>query len=338
MDHQPQSASWWSSGPQKFERCTSSYSSNHQQDLSGSFTSVKDPPQIQDKMDRKLTKLGVSTLLLSTVLFFMAGLPTPKKTKLIAQCSNPFDIEWNPGLIRDGILISWLYEIIPTAYVAPDPCFITYTHSQQRRSTGHCSIIKIHSLKLNKTALKTKTSHPKRTFHLPTHWFSRSQLAIISFWEGVFAMVLLHPRSLTAHPWKRVGWKTILSYWVSVTFQGLHSCKLANRHQKSTILNVFTRISMGIFMGELEGISSYPPGAPFKKGLKIGCAGGKRGSMGRCSKTWSRRKPSSSVWSKWWVGGLNSPTHPWKKCASRQIGANFSSRIGGGVFLFETTT
>ena len=213
MDHQPQSASWWSSGPQKFERCTSSYSSNHQQDLSGSFTSVKDPPQIQDKMDRKLTKLGVSTLLLSTVLFFMAGLPTPKKTKLIAQCSNPFDIEWNPGLIRDGILISWLYEIIPTAYVAPDPCFITCTHSQQRRSTGHCSIIKLHSLKLNKTALKTKTSHPKRTFHLPTHWFSRSQLAIISFWEGVFAMVLLHPRSLTAHPWNWMVGRRSFPFW-----------------------------------------------------------------------------------------------------------------------------
>ena len=34
----------------------------------------------------------------------------------------------------------------------------------------------------------------------------------------------LHPRSLTARPWKIVlgcAWKMILSYWVSVTFQGL---------------------------------------------------------------------------------------------------------------------
>ena len=33
----------------------------------------------------------------------------------------------------------------------------------------------------------------------------------------------LHPRSLTARPWnplKNDGWKTSLSYWVSVTFQG----------------------------------------------------------------------------------------------------------------------
>ena len=31
----------------------------------------------------------------------------------------------------------------------------------------------------------------------------------------------VHPWSLTARPLKNDGWKTILSYWVSVTFQGL---------------------------------------------------------------------------------------------------------------------
>ena len=31
----------------------------------------------------------------------------------------------------------------------------------------------------------------------------------------------LHPRSLTARPWKNDGWETILSFRVSVTFQGL---------------------------------------------------------------------------------------------------------------------
>ena len=30
----------------------------------------------------------------------------------------------------------------------------------------------------------------------------------------------IHPRNLTARRWKMGGWKTILSYWVSVTFQG----------------------------------------------------------------------------------------------------------------------
>ena len=36
-----------------------------------------------------------------------------------------------------------------------------------------------------------------------------------------------------------------------VDVNNLHSCKLTVRHGKFTILMVFTRISMGIFMGEM---------------------------------------------------------------------------------------
>ena len=42
-----------------------------------------------------------------------------------------------------------------------------------------------------------------------------------------FPSSFLHPRSLTASlPLKNGGWKTILSYWVSVTFQGRIVVKL----------------------------------------------------------------------------------------------------------------
>ena len=37
---------------------------------------------------------------------------------------------------------------------------------------------------------------------------------------NVWVNSMIHPRSLTARPWKMDGWKTILSYWVLLTFQG----------------------------------------------------------------------------------------------------------------------
>ncbi len=61
--------------------------------------------------------------------FCCGGWSTDQKENQLSNVRNPYDIEWNPGLIHDGILISWLYEMpITIAYVSLGSVSSIYSH------------------------------------------------------------------------------------------------------------------------------------------------------------------------------------------------------------------